>query len=48
LKNLKYLDYTLIDDQMRKNASLKHGDAMGDLDNQAAEDKGDDADKTVD
>ena len=32
--NLKYLDYTLIDDQLRKNASAKHGDAMGDLESQ--------------
>lgn len=39
LKGLKYLDYTLIDDQLRKQASAKHGDAMGDLDSQQQENK---------
>ena len=47
LKNLKYLDYTLIDDQLRKNASAKHGDAMGDLESQQQGEKTDD-DKNID
>jgi hypothetical protein len=47
LKNLKYLDYTLIDEQLRKQASAKHGDAMGDLESQQAGEKADE-DKNVD
>lgn len=47
LKGLKYLDYTLIDEQLRKQASAKHGDAMGDLESQqTGENK--DEDKNVD
>lgn len=48
LKNLKYLDYTLIDEQMRKNASLKHGDALGDMESQQAAEKTDENDKQID
>ena len=47
LKNLKYLDYTLIDEQLRKQASAKHGDAMGDLESQQTGEKTDE-DKNVD
>jgi hypothetical protein len=48
LKNLKYLDYTLIDEQMRRAAQAKHGDAMGELENQQAAEKVDGGEKEVD
>ena len=33
LKNLKYLDYELIDEQMRALATQKHGEALNDMEN---------------
>ena len=47
LKGLKYLDYELIDDQMRKAAELKYGEANNDAENAAAGEEGE-VEKEVD
>ena len=47
LKGLKYLDFELIDDQMRKAAELKYGEANNDAENAAAGEEGE-VEKEVD
>lgn len=48
LKDLKYLDYQLIDDDMRKTAFQKYGEAMNELENANLADKKEDDDKDID
>jgi hypothetical protein len=48
LKGLKYLDYELIDNQMRDQAQVKYGEANNDAENAAAGDATEDTNKEVD
>ena len=48
LKDLKYLDYELINENQRNQASAKYGETLNELENQQNADKQDDGDKEVD